>query len=69
MKGEYDDAISNALGSNNFDITVALGLPLLAYGLLYGTVPMPTGDDMAILRIILLIITLAVLALLYLPKR
>ncbi len=39
-KGNYDDAISNALGSNIFDISFALGLPLLVYTLLYGTIEM-----------------------------
>jgi len=32
-KGNYDDAISNALGSNIFDIAFALGLPILLYNL------------------------------------
>jgi len=36
-KGNYDDAISNALGSNIFDIAFALGLPVLLYNLIYGT--------------------------------
>ncbi len=31
MKGEYDDAVANAVGSNIFDICVALGLPLALY--------------------------------------
>jgi Ca2+/Na+ antiporter len=35
-KGNYDDAVSNALGSNIFDIAFALGLPLLMYNLIYG---------------------------------
>ena len=35
-KGNYDDAISNALGSNIFDIAFALGLPLMLYNLIYG---------------------------------
>ncbi|OYT15742.1 MAG: pseudouridine synthase [Bacteroidetes bacterium 4572_77] len=30
-KGNYDDAVSNALGSNIFDISFALGLPLFLY--------------------------------------
>ena len=34
-KGNYDDAISNALGSNIFDISFAIGLPLLLYTLFY----------------------------------
>ena len=39
-KGNYDDAISNALGSNIFDISFALGLPLFVYTLLYGPIEM-----------------------------
>jgi cation:H+ antiporter len=39
-KGNYDDAVSNALGSNIFDISFALGLPLLVYTLLYGPIEM-----------------------------
>jgi cation:H+ antiporter len=39
-KGNYDDAISNALGSNIFDISFALGLPLLIYTLVYGEIRM-----------------------------
>jgi Ca2+/Na+ antiporter len=35
-KGNYDDAVSNALGSNIFDIAFALGFPLLLYNLVYG---------------------------------
>jgi Ca2+/Na+ antiporter len=34
-KGNYDDAVSNALGSNIFDIAFALGFPLLLYNLVY----------------------------------
>ena len=37
-KGNYDDAISNALVSNIFDISFALGLPLLLYTLAYGRI-------------------------------
>jgi len=39
-KGHYDDAISNALGSNIFDISFAIGLPLLLYTLLYNPIEM-----------------------------
>ncbi len=39
-KGNYDDAISNALGSNIFDISFALGLPLFIYTLMYGPIQM-----------------------------
>lgn len=34
-KGNYDDSISNALGSNIFDISFALGLPLFIYTLIH----------------------------------
>jgi len=34
-KGNYDDAVSNALGSNIFDIAFALGLPILLFNLFY----------------------------------
>jgi len=35
-KGNYDDAVSNALGSNIFDIAFALGFPILLYNLVHG---------------------------------
>ena len=35
LKGNYDDAVSNALGSNIFDIAFALGLPVLLFNLFY----------------------------------
>ena len=34
-KGNYDDAVSNALGSNIFDIAFALGFPILLFNLFY----------------------------------
>jgi cation:H+ antiporter len=39
-KGNYEDAFSNALGSNIFDISFALGFPLLIYTLLNGSIAM-----------------------------
>lgn len=42
-KGNYDDAISNALGSNIFDISFALGLPLFIYTLMYGPIQMESN--------------------------
>lgn len=39
-KGNYDDSISNALGSNIFDISFALGLPLFIFTLIHGEVVM-----------------------------
>ena len=40
-RGQYDDAISNALGSNIFDICFALGFPLFIFTLINGPIQMP----------------------------
>ena len=40
-RGHYDDAISNALGSNIFDICFALGLPLFIFTIIKGPIIMP----------------------------
>ncbi len=69
LRGDYDDAISNALGSNTFDITVALGLPLLAYGLMFGDVFIASSQDTQILRIALFLVTVLVLSLFLFSKR
>lgn len=59
LKGNYDDAVSNALGSNIFDICVAHGLPLLIYTLIYGSITMSAETTSASLelRIALIIVT------------
>ncbi len=71
--GQYDDAVSNALGSNIFDITVALGLPLMLYGLIHGDVHLASASgssaDVQILRIVLLIVTGAVMLIFLLGRR
>lgn len=58
-KGNYDDAISNALGSNIFDICFALGFPLFVYTLVYGPIIMnqETINQSSELRMLLLILT------------
>jgi cation:H+ antiporter len=65
LNGNYDDSVSNALGSNIFDITIALGLPLLLYGLVHGDVSLSATSgveaDVQILAIVLVAVTLAVL--------
>ena len=73
-KGLYDDAVSNALGSNIFDIAVSLGLPLLVYSLLYGEVSLSAvaGESAAqvqSLRIVLLWVTVAVISLLLIGRK
>lgn len=40
-RGQYDDAISNALGSNIFDICFALGFPLFIFTIIRGPLHMP----------------------------
>ena len=59
QRGQYDDAISNALGSNIFDVCFALGFPLFLFTMLYGPLEMdPVLVDMSSeLRFLLLILT------------
>ncbi len=59
-KGNYDDAVSNALGSNIFDICFALGLPLFLYAIIYGPVYIPAdiASDIVELRLLLLFLTI-----------
>jgi cation:H+ antiporter len=74
MKGDYDDAVANAVGSNIFDICVALGLPLV----LYTSLKMLNGEDGSIsiaianaasdggvqtLQIVLMLISIAIIGL------
>lgn len=69
MKGNHNDAISNAVGSNTFDICVALGFPLFLYGLTEGTIPMPEHDSVLGLRIALVVVTAVILGTFLLPKK
>jgi len=58
-KGNYDDAISNALGSNIFDICFALGFPLFLYTTIHGPIHMHEEiiDLSSELRMLLLLLT------------
>lgn len=60
QKGNYDDAVSNALGSNIFDVCFALGFPLFLFTIIYGPIQMSaeTVINVAELRILLFILTL-----------
>ena len=74
MKGNYDDALANALGSNIFDICVALGLPLLIYGVVFGDVRIAaeTGSsagDVQELRVALLVLSVIVMPIFLISKR
>ena len=60
QRGQYDDAISNALGSNIFDVCFALGFPLFIFCLLHGPIQMEPSD-IAIsseIRFLLLLLTI-----------
>ena len=68
--GNYNDAISNALGSNIFDICFALGLPLFLFCIFYGPINMnpDTIKFSSELRILLLILTVASFMIFYFGK-
>jgi cation:H+ antiporter len=70
MKGNYDDAVANALGSNIFDICFALGFPLFLFTLLYGPITMSaaTVENVGQLRVLLLLITVIAFFVYLLPK-
>lgn len=59
QKGNYDDAVANALGSNIFDVCFALGLPLFVFCLIYGPIEMSaeTVVNISELRILLFVLT------------
>jgi cation:H+ antiporter len=68
QNGNFDDATSNALGSNIFDVLVSLGLPVLIYTSMFGSIVISEDSVHLIseLRIYLFILTLvAFLFLLY----
>jgi Ca2+/Na+ antiporter len=60
QRGKYDDAISNALGSNIFDVCFALGFPLFLFTILHGPIHMPEEliNLSAELRFLLLLLTI-----------
>ncbi|EDP95886.1 sodium:calcium antiporter [Kordia algicida OT-1] len=70
MKGNYDDAVANALGSNIFDICFALGFPLFLFTLIYGPITMSpeTLENVGQLRVLLLIITIIAFFIYLVPK-
>ncbi len=71
LKGNYDDAVANALGSNIFDVCFALGLPLFLFTLIYGPIEMSpdTIENISQLRILLLMFTIMVFLIFVFPKR
>ena len=59
-KGQFDDAFSNAFGSNIFDICIGLGLPLFIYTLLNGNIflnhNLKLGSDLLITSLLFLLL-------------
>ncbi len=71
-KGNYDDALSNALGSNIFDIAFALGLPVMLYNLVYGNSLVLNQPELAFAQevwVFLLMATVVALAIMVTGKR
>ena len=70
-KGNYNDAIANALGSNIFDICFALGFPLFLYCVIYGPITMDADTVVfsSELRILLLIFTIIAFFLYFFGKK
>ncbi|MFV0249227.1 MAG: sodium:calcium antiporter [Tenacibaculum sp.] len=68
-KGNYDDAVSNALGSNIFDLCFALGFPLFIFTLVHGSIDI-TANKSDLLELSILLFLLSFLAFcVYLFKR
>ncbi|MEZ4887468.1 MAG: hypothetical protein R3E32_22235 [Chitinophagales bacterium] len=66
-RGEYDDAVANALGSNIFDICFALGLPLFLFTMVNGTIEMnqETIEQVSELWVLLLLLTIVAFLIYY----
>lgn len=69
-KGNYNDAISNALGSNIFDICFALGLPLFLYSMVNGPITLSpeVAHNVSELRIFLVLLTIGSFLIFYLGR-
>jgi len=71
-KGNYDDAVSNALGSNIFDIAFALGFPILLYNLIHGESISLNQDLLAFTKevwVFLLLATFLAIAIMLIGKK
>ncbi|MGB5990517.1 MAG: hypothetical protein WBG43_12375 [Marinifilaceae bacterium] len=69
-RGNHDDALSNVLGSNIFDITISMGLPLAVYLLFTGqTIDFTiAGKTLIDIRIMLVLVTLVTMCVFYFAK-
>ena len=68
-KGQFDDAFSNAFGSNIFDICIGLGLPVFIYTLLNGDIflnhSLKFGTDLLITSLLLLLLLSVIIGILF----
>ncbi len=69
-KGNHDDALSNVFGSNIFDVTISMGLPLGLFLAITGQKInfMEAGPTIIDIRIMLLIITVITMTIYYYSK-
>ncbi len=69
-KRNYDDALSNVLGSNIFDITISMGLPLAIYLSITGVKIdfSEAGPTLIDIRVMLLTVTIITMAIYYFSK-
>jgi len=67
LKGQYDDAVANALGSNIFDICFALGAPLFLFAFFYAPIEMnpETVKNVSELWVLLFILTIVAFLIYY----
>ena len=70
-RGNYDDAMSNVLGSNIFDITISMGLPLAVFLLVTGQKIdfAEAGPTLIDIRIMLLLVTIVTISVYYFSKQ
>lgn len=62
QKGQYDDAVSNALGSNIFDICFALGFPMFLYTVMYEPIQMSAATIHNVTEAQMLLLFLTIIA-------
>lgn len=59
LKGNYEDAVANAIGSNIFDICIGLGLPILIYTLINGDLVIAPENAMGIFDLVIVLLFLS----------
>jgi cation:H+ antiporter len=71
LRGNHADALSNAFGSNIFDICICLGLPLVLYATLHGELTLDhsvAAADVQLLQLWLFALSAAILLLMGLRR-